>query len=126
MFSASVDTTEVVALLDRLAYSAQFVLLEVARTTAQKIVQEAQARVRRATGETASEIHYELTRDGTGYIVLGYRVGGNKGVVDKYLEFGTKYQYAKPFFFSSAMLEEGPHMRRLIDRMQEWLDNSGR
>ncbi len=126
MFTASVDTTETVALLDRLAYSAQFVLLEVARTTAQKIVQEAQARVRRATGETASEIHYELTRDGTGYIVLAYREGGNDGVVDKYLEYGTKYMYARPFFFSSAMLEEGPHMRRLIDRMTEWLYNSGR
>ncbi len=126
MFTASVDATEVVALLDRLAYSAQFVTREVARTTAEKIVHEAQARIRRATGESASEIHYELTRDETGYVVLGYREGGNEGVVDKYLEFGTKFQYAKPFFFSSAQLEDGPHMRRLVERMQEWLDNAGR
>ncbi len=126
MFTASVDSAEVVALLDRLAYSADFVVREVSRDTAERIVHEAQARIRRATGESASEIHYELTRDGRGYIVLAYREGGNEGVVDKYLEYGTKFQYAKSFFFASAMLEEGPHMRRLVSRIQEWLDNAGR
>ncbi len=126
MFTASADTAEAVALLDRLAYSAQFVTREVARTTAEKIVREAQARVRRATGETASEIHWELTHDEKGYIVLGYDTRVNKTFVEDYIEHGTKFQYAKPFFFSSAQLEEGPHMRRLVERMQEWLESAGR
>jgi hypothetical protein len=126
LFTASIDSAHVLELFDRLAQSAQFVTLEVSRGTADRIVREAQARIRRATGESASEIHWELTRDGAGYVVLGYRQGGNEGLVDKYLEFGTKYQYARPFFFSSAELEEGPHMRRLVDRMQEWLSNVGR
>lgn len=126
MFSASVDASVVIAMLDRMAESADFVCREVGRETAKNIVAEAQRRVRRATGDTADEIHFELTRDGQGYVVLGYQQGVGEGVVDKYLEFGTKYQYARPFFFSSAQLEEGAHMRRLTARIQEWLDQVGR
>lgn len=126
MFSASVDASGAIALLDRVAQSADFVCLGVARQTAKNIVAEAKNRIRRATGETASEIHFELTRDGQGYVVLAYQQGIGDAPVDQYLEWGTHQQYARPFFFSSAQLEEGPHMRRLIDALTTWLEEVGR
>lgn len=126
MFSASVESAALIAMLGRLAHSADFVTREVGKDTAERIVREALSRVRRATGVTASEIHYELSRDGKGYVVLGYRVGIGSFPIDKYLEFGTKSSGKRPFFFSSAQLEEGPHLRRLTDRVAEWLEDVGR
>ena len=126
MFSASVDTSAVIGLLDRVAQSADFVCIQVGRDTAQRIVAEAQRRVKRATGDTASEIHFELTRDGKGYVVLAYREGVGPAPVDLYLEYGTMYQYAQPFFMQAGMLEEGPHLRRLTAELQKWLDVVGR
>ena len=126
MFSASVESSAVIGLLDRVAQSADFVCLQVGRDTAQRIVAEAQRRVKRASGVTASEIHFELTRDRKGYIVLGYQEGVGEFPIDQYLEYGTKFQMASPFFFQAAMLEEGPHLRRLTAELQRWLDVVGR
>ncbi len=126
MFSASADTSEVLALFDRLAQSADFVTLEVSRDTAKRIVAEAQRRVKRATGTTAKGIHWELTRDGKGYVVLAYTEGNQPDPVDIYNEYGTKFMLAQPFFIAAALLEEGPHMRRLEARIQSWLDSVGR
>jgi len=126
MFSASVDSQALIALFDRLAQSADFVCRAAARETAERIVAEAKNRAKRRTGETASEIHYELSRDGQGYVVLGYRTGTGEDPIDKYLEYGTVSQYAKPFFWTSANLESGPHLRRLTDRIVEWLEDVGR
>ena len=126
MFTADVDATQAIAMLDRLAQSADFVTLTSARETAKNIVSEAQARVRRRTGVTQSEIHFDLTYDGKGYVVLGFRKNVGDFPIDKYLEYGTDYMSRKPFFFSSAQLEEGPHLRRTIDAVQEWLDAVGR
>jgi hypothetical protein len=57
--------------------------------------------------------------------VLGYKAGV-QSPVDVYLEHGTKFMYTRPFFFSSALLEEAPHMRRLLDRVARWLDEVDR
>lgn len=126
MFSASVESQAVIAMFERLAQSADFVCRSVALETAERIVAEAQNRARRRSGVTASEIHFELTRDGKGYVVLGYRTGVGESPIDKYLEFGTVHMYARPFFFSSAQLEEGAHMRRLTDALVQWLQDVGR
>jgi hypothetical protein len=126
MFTADVSATDVIAMLDRLAHSADFVVREVGHGTAQRIVAEAQRRIARATGATASEIHFELTRDGKGYIVLAYQVGVGDYPVDQYLERGTEYMRERPFFFRSAELEESGHRMRLIDRITEWLEAVGR
>jgi hypothetical protein len=126
MFTAEVDSRAVLAWLDRLGPSVDFVAKEVARDTANRIVAEAQRRSRRATGATAAEIHWELTRDGKGYIVLGYDPRINKTLVEVYQEYGTSKMGAHQFFFSSALLEEGAHRRRLVDRIQEFLDSVGR
>lgn len=122
--SASVDSAELIALLDRLGASADFVCREVARDTAQRIVIEMQRRIARRTGETASGIHWELSYDERGYVVvMGRKSRKHTGV---WLEFGTTHQFAKPFFFASADLEQGPHLRRLEARIQRWLDSAGR
>src|SRR3990167_10418682 len=100
-FSATVDASAVLALFDRMGPSMEYLAREVARDTATRIVQEAKARVRRATGETASEIHWELTRDGKGYIVLAYDTGINQTFVETFLEYGTSKMFARPYFFGS-------------------------
>ncbi len=126
MFSASVDASGVIDLFDRMAASADFVCLEVARDTAKRIVAEAQRRAKRLTGQTSSGIHFELSRDRSGYVVLAYTEGNQPDPVDLYLEYGTRVQAPQKFFFDSARLEEGPHLKRLIDRMTEWLEEVGR
>jgi hypothetical protein len=98
----------------------------VARDTATRIAAEAVGRVRRATGETARGIHAEPTRDGRGYVVMAYDEQADQGPVDIYLEAGTRYMRSRPFFFASALLEEGPHRRRLEARVQEVLNDLGR
>ena len=125
-FDATVDASQVLALFDRMGPSMDFLAREVGRDTAKNIVREAQARVKRATGVTAKGIHWELTRDGKGYVVLAYTKGNQPDPVDIYNEYGTEKMFAKPFFMVSAELEEGPHMRRLIERMEEWLAEVGR
>lgn len=125
MFTANVEPAVVIGMLDRLAQSADFVTREVALGTAKRIVAEAQARVARATGVTETGIHWEMTADGLGYVVLAYQAGV-QDPVDKYLEFGTKYEYARPFFMAAGLLEEAAHLRRLTDRVAEWLEEVGR
>lgn len=126
MFSASVEDRELIAMFDRLAASADFVCRLEGLETAKRIVAEAQRRVSRATGVTASEIHFELTRDGNGYVVLGFQPGVGDVPIDIYLEHGTEDMRARPFFFSSAALESESHLRRLTDRIAQWLEDLGR
>lgn len=96
MFTASVDSTELLALLDRLGPNVDFIAREVGRDTAKRIVAEAKNRVHRASGVTESGIHWEMTRDGTGYIVQAYTAGHQPDPVDLYNEYGTKFMGAKP------------------------------
>lgn len=151
MFSASVDAEDLVALFERLGPSSDFVCREAARETATRIVAEAQRRVARATGETAAGIHWEMTRSGNGYVVvMGDAVSSQetarreatansrasrlraKSTLHQmkhtgiWLEFGTTHQYKRPFLFASADVEAGPHLQRLEDRIQAWLDEVGR
>jgi hypothetical protein len=123
--TASVDATELLALLDRVGPSIEFHARDVARETAGRIVTEAQARVARRGGTTARGIHMDFTRDGKGYVVLAYEPDV-QAPVDKYLEAGTKFMLAQPFFFASAEIENGPHLRRLQDRVQDVLTDLGR
>ena len=126
MFSASVESTELIAMLGRLSVSADLVCRQVGMDTAKRIVMEAQSRAKRATGVTAGEIHFELSRDGMGYVVLGYKVGVGEFPIDVYLEYGTSKMGKQPFFFSSAELESSGHLQRLTDKVTEWLEDVGR
>lgn len=122
----TVQSAELIAMLERLGPSADFVAKEVGLDTAKRIVAEAKTRVARATGKTASGIHWELTRDGKGYIVLAYTAGAQPDPIDIYVERGSRYMYARPFFFASAELEAPGHLRRLEERMASFLANVGR
>lgn len=123
-FTATVDTSALLALFDRLGPSTEYVCREVGRDTATRIVAEAQQRVRRTSGDTRSGIHWELSRDRKGYVVMAYN--GTQPPVDKYLELGTKYMRANPFFFASALAENGPHLRRLQEAIETFLSDVGR
>ena len=125
-FSVSVDATALLALMDRVGPSLDFHCRDVGRETAKRIAAEATARVKRRTGVTATGIKWDMTYDGKGYVVTAYTKGHQPDPVDIYLEHGTKYSYAQPFFFASALLEEGPHMRRLTERIEEVLRDLGR
>ena len=121
----SVDSAALLSMFDRLAALADYVCREVGRDTAKRIVAEAWRRVERASGQTESGIHWEMSRDGKGYVVLAYQAGKQEPV-DKYLEYGSMFMRAKPFFVASAMLESNGHMRRLEDAIQKFLNDVGR
>lgn len=126
MFDIDVDATALLALLDRVGPSLEFHTRDVARETAVRVVAEAKSRVRRFTGRTGDEIHYDKTKDDKGYLVFGYQEGEGDYPVDIYLEYGTKFNYAHPFFFASALLENGPHMRRMAERVERVCADLGR
>lgn len=126
MFEVDVDAKALIAMLDRVGPSVDFHARDVGRETAVNIVAEARGRVARATGETGEGIHYEKTRDDSGYVVLGYESGRQEDPVDRYLEYGTKYMLERPFFFSSAVIEAASHQRRLATRVQDVLRDLGR
>ncbi len=125
-FDVDVDATALLAMFDRVGPSLEFHLRDVARLTATRIVTEAKARVHRATGETGEGIHYDTTKDEKGYMVFGYEQGRQENPVDLYLEHGTMYMLAHPFFFSAAAIENGPHLRRTSDRIEQVLADLGR
>lgn len=128
-FTATVDATGIIDLFDRMGPSMDFLAREVGRDTARRIVDEAKARLARethGTGKTASEIHFELSNDGGGYVVLAYTAGAQRAPVDLYLEYGTSKMFARSFFWAAVELEEGPHLQRLTAAMEAWLAEVGR
>ena len=124
-FSATVDDAALLAMFDRLGPSIEFHCREVGRDTAKRIVSEAQGRVRRATGQTAKGIHWELSQDDKGYVVLGYRKG-EQAPVDRFLELGTATMLKRPFFWASMEVEAAGHRRRLEEALQAALTELGR
>ena len=124
-FEAYVDNTALLAMMDRVGPSLEFHTRDVARETAIRVAYEATARVRRRSGQTAEGIHWEMSRDGKGYVVLAYEAG-KQAPVDRYLEEGTKFMLARPFWWASAEIDNGPHLRRMEQRIQTVLDDLGR
>jgi hypothetical protein len=130
LFTAAVDGTDrILALIRELGdvRATQAVYLA-ADMTAQAVVREAKSRVRRATGETARGIEIQpltgaKTRGGSlaGVAVVqlsrtdvtGRRAQRRARMVPRYLERGTRYLAAQPYFDASARLEEQNHVRRV-------------
>jgi len=92
------------------------------RVTANNIAAEAGRRIRRRTGETGDAITVDETHNGDGYVVF---VGGTRGHIARFLEFGTSRMKAKPFLFASAQLEAGPALRRARFAIQDAIDEKG-
>lgn len=113
LLTTQTDTHEVLAAFDGLGQAIQPPLLMAAQTTARAIAREAQARVRRRTGQTATGIKIELAQRGLGYVVF-VENPDNPGLPG-WIEFGTIHQVARGFFFAPARLEEGAHYRRIVE-----------
>lgn len=113
------DTTGMFAALDAFVADARRALKEdVSRVTAENVAREARARVARRTGATAATIRVEESIDKTGYVVIA-------GGASRYLERGTERMRAKPFFDASARLEEGRHVQRTADALQDAAQKAG-
>lgn len=123
--TVDVDASALLAALDRLGVEAERICQEASKVTANKIVNEAKKRVARATGETQRAIVSEQAPGPLG----GYRVfvgtTSHPANLPQWLEWGTKHMSARPFLFSSARLEEGPHRQRIAAAVQDAIDAQG-
>lgn len=125
--TVSVEATEILRAFDRVGDRSQDLLLAEAEYTANAIVVEARARVRKLTGQTMRGIHSEPSEKGDGFVVFAYDTSdaSSRGPVDFWLEFGTKHMTAKPFFFNAGLMEEGPYLRRVGEALQAAIDEAG-
>jgi len=142
LFNVSVEAQSVIDAINRVSTRAPAEVRAAAKDTAIRIVDETQRRVARATGETATGIHWDLNYRGTGYVVLmgdvvsaaetgrRERLGmkSRKSTLHQikhtgiWLEFGTPRMRRRPFFFSAAEVEAGGHLRRVEQALQGVLD----
>jgi uncharacterized protein involved in cysteine biosynthesis len=122
----TVDARQVTAMLDRLGPVAEYFVRMNAKETAERIVSQATSRVARLTGETSRRIDYALLRRGIGYAVVQEPVSTKKRKVPRFLEHGTRYMVAQPYFDVSADAERAGHEARLAEALQRALDSLGR
>ena len=124
LLSVDVDARPTLAALDRLAEDLAAARTKAAsKVTADAIATEAKRRVRRRTGLTAEGIVVEEDRARVGYVVLATRQQFPN--LPHWLEHGTKFMTASPFFFPSARLEEAAHERRIREALQLAIDDVG-
>lgn len=135
LLQIDVDTAEVLAMLDRLGEAAEVYAKEASMETAEAIDREATARVKRREGVTARNIvHTDHLPE-----YLGGEPGRNPTSAFVYVEakqrpdniaiwlnFGTKFMAGDDFMFTAARLEQGNHLRRLADKLQEACDEVSR
>lgn len=116
------DTTDFFAAIDAAPEVVARQLKRVAKVTADHIDAEATGRVRRRTGKTAEKIVVAEAYRGDGYVVY---VARPRTFIGRFNEFGTKFMTARPFLFVSARLEEGNHLKRSVDAVQDALNETG-
>lgn len=127
-FTTDVDARGVLAALDRLGAAADRYVKAAAKETADAVAREMTARLARqlgpdATGETVRGIVVVEDASGTGYLVVA--TNARMPNLPFWLEQGTKHMAARPFFYASALLEEGPHRRRIVAALQAAIEESG-
>jgi len=118
-FSATLDASGFLSDLRRLddTIFRQYVKPE-CKVTAESIQQEAERRVRRASGQTAEGIQvFEMT-NGEGYVVVS--INKRMPNLPLWIEAGTKRgkprshtEPADPYFYPAVRLEEPQHERRI-------------
>lgn len=125
-FTVDADASALLAALDQLGAVAERHVKNAAAVTAGRIQQEARARVRRATGQTAAAITVdEAPAPLGGYRVYVGQMGQRPTELPLWLEFGTVKMTAQPFLLSSARLEAGAHERRIAEAIQDAIDEVG-
>ncbi len=124
LLTIDVDASRLIAILDQLGDVVLKHTKPAAKVTADNIAREAQARVARATGETAAGIIVQEDYTREGYIV--HSANQRMPNLPTWLEFSTKHMAARPYFFSSARLEENAHDRRMRQAIQDAIDETSR
>lgn len=131
----NIDTTDLVAALTALGDKAQSYVNAASKETADAIVTEAHARLRRqlgpnATGETEAGLAARPAYDGNGYVVVDEN--SRMPNLPLWIEKGTKRgdagshtAAARPYFYVSAQLEEGAHLQRISDAVQQAIADQG-
>ena len=139
-FTITVDTTALLAVLDRLGDEMKRRIRPIAEETANRIAKEASARARRAATPTrggrhmADQIVVQESRkttelasggesSGVGYVVF-VRYPEMPGLAG-WMEHGTVKMGAHPFLFPAARLEEGNFLRRVTEEAQDILNEKG-
>lgn len=132
--SVDVDADALMAALVRLGPAAEAAVDVAALATSTAIVREAKARLARqlsgsSSGQTLEGI--QITRADRGGFVVGVSRPSMPNV-PLWIEKGTKKgkprshaQTARPYFYDSAELEEGPHLRRVADAIAQVLADQG-
>lgn len=145
-FSCDIDTSAVSAAFSRLGDTALKYTKPASKISADSMQREMQSRVARATGKTADNIL--VTELDDGYVVATADVRldrtpipGTAALRSEYypekhvglwLEKGTSLgaphshaAAARPWFFPSIALEEGPHERRIKDAVEQAITDEG-
>lgn len=126
-FIIEVDADEVLAMLDRLGDKAEVLVHQASEVTAERIQEEARARARRRTGRLIEAIEV-VEQDGPmhGFKVVVEDMTDERGRRAEefpiWHEFGTEHMSAQPFLFNSAKLEEGPHFRRIVEAIEQAIE----
>lgn len=120
----TVEDAEVIRALEAFPEDCLEVLMPVHRATADRIADGQRRRVRVMTGHTRDQIRVERDESGTGYIVIA-NDKSSRAHVELYLEHGTRYSQAFPFFDEPAKVEEGPHRRAVTAAVQRLIADKG-
>lgn len=135
-FTLELDATALSQAITAMPAALQKRVLEACKTTADRIVRDGQARLRRqlsssATGQTVAGIHAQLAYDGNGYVVIS----DNPRMLNLplWLEKGTKpgqrRNFARtaprPYYYTSIEAEAGAHERRIVDAMEQSASDVG-
>jgi hypothetical protein len=129
LLKLEVDNAAVLAALDQLGDRAEIYIKTASKVTADRIAVEARGRIRRS-GEpthggthTADRVTVVESYDRSGWVVIvpHPEMPGLPG----WLEHGTKFMEAMPALFPSARIEEGPHLRRIAEALQDAIEGVG-
>jgi len=129
------DSAAVVAALLRLGPAAEPYIDQAAKETSDAIVAEARSRLQRQLGASATEATLagiEITRADRGGFLVGSSGTTRARNLPLWIEKGTQQgkprshtQPARPYFYASAELEEGPHFERVVRALERALDELG-
>lgn len=122
------DTTALEASLVALPEALKPYIKAAAGISAANIREEAQTRLLRqlsghSTGETVQGILVNPDRSGWGWVVDAGNL--TTPMLDHWLELGTKFMHARPFFADAARLEEQAHRERVGAAIQQCLVDHG-
>lgn len=117
LLTIDVDASAVLRAFDVLGTAAERLLKGAASETAEKIANDARARVRVDTGQTKRGILIETSYDDRGFAVIA--TNPDEPGLPGWLEFGTNKMTASPFLFNAARLEEGAYLRRVAEALDD-------